>query len=106
MSTPRVMLSAATSESLALDVRCTADPTGTPPGWALTPIGTYATPTTVFVDGAWAGVWTPETWLVARTPTLVAGTIPVPAGASRWVWIRVEAGDEVAVWLAGSIVVA
>jgi hypothetical protein len=100
----KVALSAATVESLELDILCNVDPTGDPPEFALTDIGSYATGSTSFVAGAWAATWTAGQWLTARTGTL-GSSMPIATGDRKWLWVKVAAGAETAVWLCGTVVV-
>lgn len=100
----RVDLVAATVESLQADVYCSINPTGTPPAFALTAVGSYPSVSTTWTAGAWADTYGVDGWTVARTPTLgVAGSIALAAGDRRWLFVKVAVGSETAVWLVGTV---
>lgn len=99
-----VQLSAATVESLELDVYCSSDPTGTAPEFAVTAFGTYASGSTTFTAGAWASTYGSDGWSTARTPTMgSSGSLAVTSGQRKWLWIKAVAGSETAIWLVGSV---
>ncbi len=98
-----VTLWAATVESLEVSISTDADPTATPPEFALSTAG--ATSPGSFSQGAWSGAWDVSTErTTARTPTIGgSGTLTVTSGASYLLWAKVTLGSEVAVWPVGSI---
>jgi hypothetical protein len=112
-----VTLEAPTAESLHVDIKSTATPVGTAPGFALTAAGTRATVATSYTAGTWATAYgtilddtgasvTSAGETTARTPTIgVAGTMTVASGTRYWLWVKTVAGSETAVELAGTIVV-
>ena len=99
-----VTLTTATDEALEVRVQCSIDPTEEPPGFVLTSIGTYPTPSTVFVSGSWVGAYSDTGWTTAITPRF-GSDFTITSGDRKWVWARIVAGDDAAVWLVGAVVV-
>ncbi len=104
--TGRVLLYEDTVESLSIDIKTSADPTGTLPQFALS---TDATQPGTFQIGAWSGSYNSSTQLTtALTPTLGAtgATLTIATGTSYTLWAKVTVGSEIAVWSVGTIAVA
>lgn len=99
--TGTVTLYAATSESLEVPIKTNADPTATPPEFALSS-ASAVTPGT-FVPGAWSGAWVNGT-TTAVTATLGAtASMAVVGGTTYQLWVKVTLGGEVAVWPVGRV---
>jgi hypothetical protein len=83
-----------TVERVRLPIQTSADPTATPPAFALVAAG--ATPSSPdWVPGTWEGTWAPAGWLDAISPTLVGDGAEVERGVGRWtVWARFTVGAE------------
>lgn len=99
-----VELDPTTLEALQLEVWCSDDPTGTPPGFAVTVEGTRVAADAAYTAGAWISEWGADGWVAARTP-LFGDAFAVPSRARLWVWIKTSVGDESAVWQIGTVVV-
>lgn len=99
----QVTLWNSTLESIEVQIKVNADPTGTDPEWSLVATGT-GTPGT-FVTGSWASTYDTSTQkATARSPLLgTGGAIELTSGVTYDVWIQTTLGDEVAVWIIGSV---
>ena len=101
-----VVLASPTNESLEVDVYCSADPTATDPGFAVTAEGTIVADDASYTAGAWSTGYGTDGWATARTPTFgTAGTIDVTPDTRIWLWIQTTAGSEIAVWRIGTVIV-
>ncbi len=91
-----IVMAAQTTESLATVVTTSADPTATPPTFALIDALSAPTGATTWVAGEWSGAWTAGT-VGALTPLIGAGGEPgftLAAGSRVRVWLRYTAGGE------------
>lgn len=98
-----VTVYAASKESLDIPIIVTADPTATPPQFALSATG--ATAPGAFTTGVWSTAWSTVTTRATATTALVgsAGAHVIASGVDYDVWAKVTVGSEIAVWVVGRI---
>lgn len=101
----RVAIWAPTAEAIEVVVTVTSsDPTGTPPGFAVT--SPAATTPGSFTAGSWDGTWVDGQRITAITPLIGDGQdLDVTSGEVYALWIRVVAGSEDAKWVCAIVTV-
>lgn len=107
MAQPRTIrgsieLAPSTSESLAVDIECDRDPTGTPPAFQLATKGAGDAPG-AWVDGSWLGTWDAETHVATAVTPILGGAIPLTTKTDRDLWVKVTVGGEAPCWPVGTV---
>ena len=98
------ILASTTEEKLDALVTCSADPTGTAPGWAFT---AGAVTPTVWEDGEWQGTWADvRSQVDVVTPTLVGAGATISLAVGVWAaWVRITVDSELIVRRVGTVTV-